>query len=147
MQLAPACAVIGVVLNTSSVGLSSGATPSERIAPDQQKQVVVAVTTQFASTPIQIAARAGDQFALTLPSTPGTGYSWQMINQPNAKVIKKTDSKYNEPEKPMPGRPGTETWSFRAVGKGGQRIEMVYLRPWEKGVTPERKQVFEVNVL
>lgn len=144
VQFVALCVVIGVILTTSVVGLSSGAAPP---APDPQKQVVVAVTTQFAAAAIPITARVGDQFTLTLPSSPGTGYSWQMLNQPDAKVLKKTDSGYNEPEKPMPGKPGTETWSFKAVGKGKQRIEMVYLRPWEKGVTPERKQVFEVNVL
>ncbi len=142
-----AAAGLGAVLIASAVGLSNGAQPPRTDAADQSEQVTVAVTTRFSTTVIPIAVRSGDQFTLTLPSNPSTGFSWQMLNQPDSKVLKKVGSKYNEPEKPMPGRPVTETWTFKSVGKGKQSIEMAYLRPWEKGVTPARRQVFEVTVL
>lgn len=138
---------IAVILVASAVGLSNGAQPPAPRADDSQDLVTIAISTRFRSPSIPVTAYAGDQFTVTLPSNPSTGYSWQMLNQPDAKVLRKTVAKYNEPEKPMPGKPGTETWTFKAVGKGKQSIEMVYLRPWEKGVTPERKQVFEVTVL
>lgn len=141
---------ICVIVTVSSVGLSNGATPATPTAPDPNNIVTVAVSTQFAETAIPVTVRAGDQFTVTLPSNPSTGYSWQMLKEPDSKVLKKTGSKYNEPQKqnpPIVGAGGKETWSFKAAGKGKQNIEMVYVRPWEKGVAPVRKQPFEVTVL
>jgi len=135
------CAIVAA----SAGGLSNGATPS---APDPNNIVTVAVSTQFAESAIPIVVRAGDQFTITMSSNVTTGYGWQMSNQPSSKILTKVGSKYNGPQNPqLIGAGGTETWTFKAAGKGKQSIEMVYVRPWEKGVAPARKQVFEVTVL
>lgn len=109
---------ICAIVTASAVGLPNGATPG---APDPNKMVTVAISTQFAETAIPVTVRSGDQFTVTLPSNPSTGYSWQMVKEPDGKVLKKVGSKYNEPHKqnpPIVGAGGTETWSFKSAGKG-----------------------------
>ena len=95
---------------------------------------------------IPIAALKGNQFTITLPSNATTGYQWRLGNKPDAKVVKFVDSHYNAPSQPMPGKGGSETWTFKAVGKGTTSIVLEYARPWEKGIAPVKTQTFTVSV-
>jgi len=95
---------------------------------------------------IPIAALKGNKFSINLPSNATTGYGWRLGNKPNASVAKFVDSQYNAPSQAMPGKGGTETWTFQAVGKGTTSIVLEYARPWEKGVAPVKTQTFAVIV-
>ncbi len=69
-----------------------------------------------------------------------------MAGQLNSKVLASEGNKYNAPQNGMLGQGGTETWTFKAVGKGTQTIRMEYMRPWEKNTPPAKTQVFHVTV-
>lgn len=131
------CAIVaGAVAQSRS---SRGTIPAGSV------QVTV-MTKQSDTVPIPVAARAGDQFTITLDSNHTTGYGWQLSGKPNAKIVQSLKNAYNEPAQPMPGRGGTETWTFKAVGKGTTSITLVYVRPWEKNVAPAKTQKLSVTV-
>lgn len=46
---------------------------------------------------------------ITLDSNPTTGFKWNLVAEPDAKVLKLVASKYNAPSAPLPGAGGTET--------------------------------------
>lgn len=111
------------------------------------EDMTITISTKLSSArPAPIAAPAGSDITITLPSNPGTGYSWRIANKPTAGVVKHVGNVFNPPEKPMPGRPGTETWTFKAVGKGTSTIAMEYIRPFETNAKPAKTQSFSVTV-
>lgn len=109
--------------------------------------VAVSITTKQSNTAaIPIAATAGDEFVVTLNSNATTGYEWWMSGKPSSKIVTFVKSVYNAPGEAVPGRGGTESWTFKAVGQGNTTITLTYVRPWEKGVAPVRVQRFDVSV-
>ena len=109
--------------------------------------VQVTLITQMSSTKaIPIAARAGDQFTVTLSSNQTTGYKWRLANKLDPKLLKQVSSKYNEPKGGLIGQGGTETWTFKAIGKGKPTIAMEYARPWEKNTPPVKTQAFAITI-
>lgn len=89
---------------------------------------------------------AGTEFSLVLASNPGTGYSWSLASAPEVHVVQPTGSGYRPSSPGLPGSGGSETWTFKAVGKGKTTIFLRYARPWEKGVEPIRQAAFVVVV-
>ena len=135
-------AICGIVLAISVVLLLPIAAEGPRTGV-----VSVTVTSRNAgATPFPIAARVGDEFKITLDSNQTTGYQWQLAESPDVKIVQFVLNAYNEPSKPIPGRGGTETWTFRAAGKGKTAIAFKYVRPWEKNVAPIQTRKFEVEV-
>lgn len=132
------CGVLASVAGARSVVSTAKASTGD---------VQILVTTKQSSTAaIPIAARAGDEFVVTLPSNATTGYKWQLSGKPNSKVVTLVKSVYNAPAQAMPGKGGTEAWTFKAVGKGSTSFTLAYVRPWEKGVAPVNLQSFDVSV-
>jgi inhibitor of cysteine peptidase len=84
---------------------------------------------------------------ITLQSNKTTGYEWQLAAPLDTKVIDfmKTEYIANEPQ--VMGSGGTEVWSFRAIGAGSAKIELKYVRPWEKDADPAKRIAFDVDVI
>ena len=109
--------------------------------------VVVTATNPLSSkAAVPIAVGTGGQFTLTLESNKTTGYEWQLTTKPNSKVVGFVTSVYNKPSAQIPGRGGTETWTFKANGRGRTTFILSYLRPWEKNTPPAKTQRFSVVV-
>ena len=124
-------------------------TASNSAAP--QDLVQITTTWPISTNPIPITIRAGSEFSIKLASNVTTGYSWRISGNLNGKILKKTGSVYivgeetAEPE-PLVGRGGAETWTFKAIAKGSTKLNLEYVRPWEKGVKPVKSQTFSVTV-
>lgn len=125
------------------VSVAGAATPGN--APIEKVQIAI-TTKQSNAAAIPIAVKAGDEFVVTLDSNATTGYKWQLSGKPNGKIVTFVKSIYNAPSQAIPGKGGTESWSFKAVGKGSATITLAYARPWERGVAPVRVQRFDVGV-
>jgi inhibitor of cysteine peptidase len=112
------------------------------------EKISISIGARMSSAAIPIAVVKGNQFSFTLPSNATTGYNWRMAGRLNSAIVKSKGSKYNAPSSSsrLVGQPGTDTWTFQAVGKGKQTIKMEYARPWEKNVPPVKTQVFAVTV-
>jgi inhibitor of cysteine peptidase len=86
----------------------------------------------------------GDMLIVSLASTPGTGFSWD-VARVDARVMRQMGGpKLVYPAKPIPGAPATQVFRFIAKSPGAARLELVYRRPWERGVPPARR--FKVNL-
>ncbi|MEW5914649.1 MAG: protease inhibitor I42 family protein [Thermodesulfobacteriota bacterium] len=88
----------------------------------------------------------GQVLKITVASNPTTGFRWVLAEQPNPKVIKLLSQNYKASEPQRMGSGGTETWAFQAVGPGRVKINLIYLRPWEKSKPPARSRLVEVEV-
>ena len=112
------------------------------------EKISISIGARLSSAAIPIAVVKGNQFSFTLASNATTGYKWRMASRLNSAIVKSKGSTYNASAAAdgLVGQPGTETWTFQAVGKGKQTIKMEYARPWEKGVAPVKTQSFVVTV-
>lgn len=96
--------------------------------------------------PIAVSFRAGDSFTIRIAANHTTGYQWRLAGAPDAKVVTCTGSTYEAPPDSVPGKGGTEVWSFKATGKGSATIRLDYVRPWEVDAKPAATQPFNVTV-
>lgn len=134
---AAAALLIGAAVAAQRTGREPENTP--------QESVLVAVKTK-AGKAIPIYARTGDQITVTLDSNATTGFKWQLAIKPNQNVVRFAKSVYDAPSEAIPGRGGTETWTFTAAGKGSTSVTLNYARSWEKNTPPARTQSFDVAV-
>lgn len=91
-----------------------------------------------------VAVREGQTFALTLRSNPTTGYIWQLAEPLNERIIRFTGNEYRSDKTGLMGAGGREIWTFKAVGSGETRINLKYVRPWEKDTAPAKTAQFRI---
>ncbi|HEX8542530.1 MAG TPA: protease inhibitor I42 family protein [Pseudomonas sp.] len=83
--------------------------------------------------------KTGQILLLTLPSTPTTGYRWQIQNPAQGILRSMGPEVYSNPEdKNMVGSAGQSVWRYRAADAGSGHLMMVYQQPWAPEVAPER---------
>lgn len=91
--------------------------------------------------------RVGDTIDVTLAGNPTTGFTWE-TEAVDASVLKQLGEPEYVPD-PHPvgvvGSGGKFTFRFEAVASGQTLLRLVYHRPWETGVAPEK--TFEVTVV
>ncbi len=92
-----------------------------------------------------IRVQVWDRFVIALDSNASTGYSWRLVHHPEADVVVPLSNHYDPGDGGAVGAPGTEHWSFLAVGRGETVIEMEYVRSFEHG-PPARTAEFHVRV-
>jgi len=88
----------------------------------------------------------GDRFAVKMRSTPGTGYTWEVVGG-DPGVVAERPPRTSKPAGPeRPGSAVVETISFAARGPGTTRLVLAYHRPWEREAAPARTFVLDVTV-
>jgi inhibitor of cysteine peptidase len=88
----------------------------------------------------------GKTFTIALDANMTTGYNWsQTIKDTN--VVAYVDNAYMaavaDPQ--VVGGGGTDTFTFKAVGKGTTTITLAYARPWES-LPPAQTRIITVTV-
>ena len=77
-----------------------------------------------------ITVAVGQEFTVSLKSTPTTGYVWEVQNLPPNLVLLGSD--YEKPKGDIkPGSPVTQSFRFKAQASGGSTITLVRKRSWE----------------
>ena len=89
----------------------------------------------------------GDEFIIMLTSNRTTGYEWQIDRPLEGNKIKQAGLIYTPDQTGLVGSGGKEEWRFKARGPGKSKIFFKYVRPWEKGIKPVDKKVFDVEIL
>jgi inhibitor of cysteine peptidase len=82
--------------------------------------------------------KQGDDLQLRLKSTPGTGYSWQILQIDKTKLVQQGAPTWVAPPKQIPGAEGHTVWHFLAGAPGRCELDLEYIRPWEKNTAPAR---------
>lgn len=76
----------------------------------------------------------GDTFTVNLCSNASTGFRWlDSANISDQAIVKQMDHKFVAPSKAMPGAPGQQVWTFKALKKGTAQITNEYSQPWSGG--------------
>lgn len=84
-----------------------------------------------------INATVGEDFNITVPSNPSTGFEWwtdfnpQFLNLAEARSITGNVS----PE--MTGLPETKVFTYRALSPGETEVYLLLLQPWQNGTIAE----------
>jgi predicted secreted protein len=94
------------------------------------------------SAPIEVGK--GQNFVLTLPSNPTTGYIWQPAEPFDERILRFIGHEYRSDHPGLTGAGGREIWIFKAVGTGETRIMLKYVRPLEKNAAPAKTARFTV---
>ncbi len=94
-----------------------------------------------------VTLHAGECLEVALPSTVGTGYSWQIANSADNVLKLSGDPKLEpEPQGNKVGQSENQVFRFLASGKGTAQLELHYLRPWEKDRKPAKTFLLSVKV-
>lgn len=107
----------------------------------QPKPVVTLEDQSDCPLPLKI----GQILMLSLPSSPTTGYRWQ-IQDPAQSILRSLGPEVynNSGDKNMVGSAGQSVWRYKASTAGTGRLLMVYQQPWAPEVPPE--QTFDCSI-
>ncbi|WP_179830308.1 protease inhibitor I42 family protein [Spirosoma fluviale] len=90
--------------------------------------------------------RQGEVFVIAIPSSIGTGYTWQLAS-PADRAYLMFMSKHYKAANDLDGGSGTDQFTFRAVKKGQVKLRFQYVRPWEKTLPKDtRYQTFSITI-
>ena len=93
----------------------------------------------------QVTVKVGDEFTIELASTPSTGYSWEIAQDPGDQV-RLVDEDYEAEGDAQPGSSGVQRFVFEGMKVGTTQLAFSYARPWETGVAPTDTAAFGVSV-
>ena len=92
-----------------------------------------------------LSIKLGETFELGFESNPSTGFEW--FERHDTTILQLVSSEYKQnSNNRIVGNPGTQTFIFKAVGRGKTTIEFVYKRSWEKDIPPAKKVLYKVEV-
>lgn len=90
-----------------------------------------------------VKAPVGDILVVTLQGNPTTGFTWEALDLDTAILSPEGELEFRADSEAL-GSPGMMTLKFKAAGAGSTTLKLIYHRPFEQGVAPEK--TFEVNV-
>ena len=99
----------------------------------------------FTPNDTNINVSAGEQFSISLESNPTTGYNWAVRISEGADKIFIIGSEFAKTKPVKPGEGGEQLWRFKTISAGDVKLELVYIRPWEKE-EPAKTITFKVKV-
>ena len=88
----------------------------------------------------------GKEYKIELPATPSTGYNWS-IGSPYDTTILVFKNKIFIPGKDttLPGKPGTDVFTFKAIDKGNTTVRMVLKKDYARKVVRAEDYEFVIN--
>jgi inhibitor of cysteine peptidase len=95
-----------------------------------------------AGTTVELAV--GGTLVVDLEENVTTGFSWSVETTP-AMLVATGDEQVAAADTGAVGAEGRHIFSWKAAAAGTGELKLVYTRPWEKGVTPEKR--FAVTVV
>jgi len=111
------------------------------VKPEPQPENLV-----FSDVAKNLETVAGSEFKIALPSSPSTGYHWELGNDLDESIVKFISKDYNPKTSAVPGASGQDVWVFKAVKAGEAHITLLYYSPSNELVDPQQKVTFTVTV-
>jgi predicted secreted protein len=87
----------------------------------------------------------GQTVIVRLESNRTTGYRWNVTSPESAVLSRLGDAFYTPPQQGAVGAGGTESWWFRVVSPGAERLVLEYRRQFESGVPAARTVTYDVE--
>ena len=92
-----------------------------------------------------INATMGEEFNITIPSNPSTGFEWWTEFDPQFLTLVGARSTQDNVSLEMVGVPENEVFTYRAVIPGETEVYLLLLQPWENGTIAQRL-IYPVNI-
>ena len=128
-----------------SLLLSSSIASTPAVSADEgaaSTDASVKITSQQNGQTVSIPS--GTTFEVQLDGNPTTGYQWQYAETKSASVRQLTKAQYKASQPARIGSGGDFTFRFKAEKPGSATLNFLYIRPWEKNISPAR--TFKINV-
>ncbi len=93
----------------------------------------------------KINLKKSQKLKIILESNLSTGYSWE-IEDFNKEVLKQEGEIEYKTESDLIGSGGIQIIEFESVKKGETGVKLVYHRPWEKDVKPNKVYTVKIEV-
>lgn len=83
--------------------------------------------------------KTGQILLLSLPSSPTTGYRWQIQN-PAQSILRSLGPEVysNAEDRNLVGSAGQSIWRYQAATPGSDHLIMIYQQPWAPEVAPAK---------
>ncbi len=86
-----------------------------------------------------------EDFLITLPANPSTGYSWEARFDEDYLMLRSKDFVQDKSSKPdVVGAGGTEIFTFAPIKSGNTAITMLYKRSWEEEVLEKKEFSYRI---
>ncbi len=145
-RVAPALAVVALV----GVGIAGCGSDSDSSSSSSSSSSSTSAkdggTKVFTQAGGEITVTKGETFEIVLDSNPSTGFVWTVEEKPDAAVVTLEDQAYVKPNSSAMGAPGTERFTFKAVGKGATTMALKYSRPSTPDSSENTTNAYSVNV-
>jgi inhibitor of cysteine peptidase len=105
-------------------------------APRAGEEKPLTLTEKDSGSPVKLAK--GALLEVKLPTTAGTGYTWQIVKNNPEQLVLQGRSQIIRPDKKIVGGKQTQVFRFKAEWLGSSELEIVYRRPFEKGKAPAK---------
>ena len=92
-----------------------------------------------------INATMGEEFNITIPSNPSTGFEWWTEFDPQFLTLVGARSTQDNVSLEMVGVPENDIFTYRAVIPGETEVYLLLLQPWENG-TIDKRLIYPVNI-
>ncbi|MBI3743259.1 MAG: protease inhibitor I42 family protein [Chloroflexi bacterium] len=139
LLLAAVFTVVIIAGCSSSSDATVPATAPATTSPSATLSNLADVTRDESQLGDPITLAVGQRARITLSSNRTTGYQWGLNQAIDEKVVKVVNNEYIAPSTPIPGRGGSELWTFVATRIGQATIAMKYFRPFEATATPAKQ--------
>jgi len=93
-----------------------------------------------------VEATVGETVVLRIPSTPGTGFAWQVASLDSEHLTLLGKPTYEPPLTPALGAAGYQVFKFLLQKPGSAHVTLHYRRAWETGREPARTFDLDITV-
>jgi inhibitor of cysteine peptidase len=142
-RIAPTIAVVALagigIAGCGSDSDSSSSSSSSTSAEDSGGKV-------FTQAGGEITVTNGEAFEIVVDSNPSTGFVWTVAEEPDSAVATLEDQVYEKPDSSALGAPGTERFTFKAVGTGTTTVALNYARPSDPDSSDNTTDSYTITV-
>ena len=93
-----------------------------------------------------VRAEKGEAIQIVLEGNPTTGFTW-MVDDLDTKVVVSTGAPTFAPSSNALGAGGKYTFNFVALARGQTNMRVIYIRPSERGLAPEKTFAIMITVI
>jgi len=93
--------------------------------------------------------QAGSSFAIQLPSNIGTGYRWELKEQPDASLLTLVKQEHRSGDSKEDNAAGLDHFLFETHKKGEVQLKFWFVRPWKKDKADDpstREKTYTVTI-
>ena len=157
----PSLSVLGILMPLTAIALAGGCAAANIAVPPialaDEKAPAPDTATPPAATEMPdltiinadkgktIKLKVGQRLLVRLPANPTTGYEWSAANLDEKILAPDGETEFDVPETEMAGAPTVQTLFFKAKSAGTIKLELQYIRPWEKDKAPV--DIYKVNIV